>query len=104
MKTQKIINDKKTRRYKAGDVVVMEYEGAGKPCDKAMAMILTPFIVKDGCKPNGDFHTMFAIDLDKEEFLPTGPIANTTCNMARATPKLKAWFFEQILKKYKTNK
>ena len=105
MKTPKIINDKKTRHYKAGDVVLMEYEGAGKPCDRAMAMLLTPFTAKNGCyKSDGDFFTMFAIDLDKEEFIPLGPITNATCNMARATPKLKAWFFEQILKLYKTIK
>ena len=104
METPKIINDKKTRRYKAGDVVFMEYEGDGKPCNRAIAMLLTPFTVKAGYKPDGDFHTIWAIDLDKEEFLPPGPITNATCNMARATPMLKAWFFEQIVKLYKTKK
>lgn len=100
METPEMINNKKTRRYKAGDVVVMEYSGDGKPCDKAMAILLTSFTVKDGYVQDGEFRTMYAIDTNKEQFLPSGPIATrgVECNIAKATPKLKAWFFEQIVK------
>ena len=99
MKTPKIIDDKKTRRYKSGDVVFMEYEGDGRPCDKAMAILITPITTKDNVI-YGTIHTMYAIDTDKEEFLKSGPISNTTCTIAKATPKMKAWFFEQIVKQF----
>ena len=99
METPKIIDDKKTRRYKAGDVVVMEYDGDGKPCNRAMAILITPITTTTkGDVIYGTIHTMYAIDTDKEEFLKSGPISNTTCTIAKATPKLKAWFFEQIVK------
>ena len=99
METPKIIDDKKKRRYKAGDVVVMEYEGDGRPCNKAMAILIAPITTK-GDVIYGTIHTMYAIDTDKEEFLKSGPISSTTCTIAKATPKLKAWLFEQIVKQY----
>ena len=99
METPKIIDDKKTRRYQAGDVVVMKYDGDGRPCDKAMAILITPITTK-GDVIYGAIHTMYAIDTDKEEFLKSGNISSTTCTIAKATPKLKAWFFEQIVKRF----
>lgn len=99
METPKIIDDKKKRRYKAGDVVVMEYDGDGRPCDKAMAILIAPITTK-GDVIYGTIHTMYAIDTDKEEFLKSGHISSITCTIAKATPKLKAWFFEQIVKLY----
>jgi hypothetical protein len=99
METPNIIIDEKTKRYKAGDVVMLEYTGKDKPCKKAMAVLLTPFTVKDAhCV--GDFRTLYAIDTDKERFLKAGPIGpgDVQCKIAKVrSEKLKAWYFGKIL-------
>lgn len=88
---------KSVRRIKAGTVIVMEYQGENKPCDKAMALLLTPIKLEDNKPYTGEFRTMYAIDTDKEQFIPSGPINDVTCRVAVATPRLKAWFYEQIV-------
>lgn len=99
METPNIIIDEKTKRYKAGDVVMLEYTGKDKPCKKAMAVLLTPFTVKDAhCV--GDFRTLYAIDTDKERFLKAGPIGpgDVQCKIAKVrSEKLKTWYFGKIL-------
>ena len=89
---------KTTRRINAGTVIIMEYQGENKPCDKAMALLLTPVTLEDGKPITGEFRTMYAIDTDKEQFIPAGPINNVTCRVYVATPRQKAWYYEQIVK------
>ena len=104
MENPNIKIESKTQRYKAGDVVAMEYTGKNKPCKKAMAVLLTPFTVKDGTHI-GKFSTMYAIDTDKEKFLPSGLIGkgDVQCKIARVTSaRLKTWFFGKILEQCQT--
>lgn len=98
MELPEMIFSKKTKRYYAGDVVAMEYIGEGKPCNKAIAILLTPFTIKDG-HTVAEFGSMYTLDTDTETFLPAGPIGNgkVQCNITKVTGKLKAWYFEKVL-------
>ena len=95
---------KKTMRLKAGDVIMLHFNDENRPCEYAMAQLLTPVTVKEDGTYIGEFHTMHSIDMETEKFLPAGPIPGVNVTLGRATAKLKAWYFEQILKSCKEEK
>jgi len=93
----------KTQRIKAGEVIYMEYQGDNKPCDKALAILLTPVTLKEDSFI-GEFRTLYAFDTDKEKFIPAGPINGVKCKITVVKGKLKAWYYEQVVEMCKGNK
>ena len=96
--------NKKTMRLKAGDVVTLHFNDEDRPCEDAMALLLTPVTVNGDGMYVGKFRTMHTIDVKTEKFLPAGPIKGANITVNRATAKLKAWYFEQILNMCKDEK
>lgn len=87
---------KSVRRFYAGDVIQMEFTSKKKPCDIAMAMLLTPITVTDDCY-TGCISTAWMIDVTNNEILPDGCMTNTTCHAEKVTGRKRAWFFKNIL-------
>jgi hypothetical protein len=55
----------KKKEIKAGNVVLVEYSGENRVCDKAIGILLQPF------RENDKLITMGCIDVDTEEFIDT---------------------------------
>ena len=88
---------RKVRRIAAGEVVLMEYIGDDKPCNKSMCILLNPLKIEDG-KDTGKMQMCYAIDIEKEQYL-RGSIDHVKASIAPVKDKkLKAWYFELILK------
>lgn len=93
---------KKIQRISAGDVIVIQYTGDNKPCDKCICVTLSPITIKEDTYI-GNFHTAFAIDADTEQFIPEGPIRNVQANITKVTDrKLKKWFYNRVVALCKT--
>lgn len=90
-----MIDEKKNRRrISAGQVVVIEYKGENRPCNKCMGILLSP-LKGDG---ENNLKTVFAIDLDKHTFLPAGKLPNggsANVDVVRDR-KVKAMYFERV--------
>ena len=95
---------KTVRRVKAGEVIMLEYMGENKPCERALALLLNPLKLEEG-KDVGAMHTLYCLDLEKEEFLKEGAIAkDVTAKVSVVHGRVKAWFFEQIMKMIENRK
>ena len=87
--------DKKSRRrISAGQVVMIEYLGENRPCHKCIGILLSPL------KGEGEenLRTVFAIDLERNRFLPAGSLpgwgkANVEAVRDRKT---KAIYFQRV--------
>jgi len=90
---------KKVQRIAAGDVIAIMYQSENRPCDKCMAITLTPLTVReDGRLSIGQFYTLCAIDLETEQFITDAPIVNVTANIGKVTDrKTKKWYYERVL-------
>lgn len=86
---------KSVRRFNAGDVIQIEFTGKNKPCDVAMALLITPFMVTDS-HYTGSIKTALELDVAKLKRLPGGCLSNTSCRVEKVTGKMKAWFFEAV--------
>lgn len=93
---------KKFQRISAGDVILIQYMGGNKPCDRCMCITLTPIKIEEGVNISG-FHTAFAIDTDTEQFIREGPINDIKASIAKVTSrKLKEWYYEKVVALCKT--
>ena len=88
--------EKKVQRIAAGNVILIQYTGGNKPCDRCMCVNLAPLTIEDGHISN--FHTAFAVDLDTEQFIREGPINNVEANVSKVTSlRLKNWYYKQVV-------
>lgn len=90
---------KKVQRIAAGDVISIQYKGDNRPCDKCMAITLTPLTITEGGELSiPQFYTMCCIDLDTKQYIRDGAISDVVANIARVTDrKTKKWYFERVV-------
>lgn len=97
---------KKIQRISAGDVIAIKYLGDNKPCDQCMCITFTPMtIAEDGSFFVKELVTMFLFDTDKEVFINDFHFNNLKANVTKVKDKkIKKWYFEQIVRMFKTQK
>ena len=94
----------KRQHIKAGEVIYTEYMGDNKPCNKALALLLTPITVEEG-KDIGEFSTAYMLDVETGDFAPECKINGVTARISRVpSGKLKAAYFEKITEICKRNR
>ena len=91
---------KNIRRFYAGDVIQIELNGKKRPCDIAMALLTTPFVLTDG-QYTGSIATAWGLDTDKNKMLPGGCFTDGPITVEKVTGKKKAWFFRTVNELYR---
>jgi len=96
----KTMEAKKIKEIKAGNVVLLEWQGDSKPCEKSMALLLSP-VMSDNVET---LVTAFGIDLKTGKYVTDKPILGVRANVKVVRGKKKEWYFEQVMKQVKQMK
>lgn len=82
------------QRIEAGEVLEITYKSENKPCDRALALLLSPIDCNSDIR---NFHLLYSMDADTMAFLPTSTHKDMQASIHVATKEQRALYYEKML-------
>lgn len=83
-----------SKHIEAGEVLEITYKSENKPCDRVLALLLSPIDCNSDIR---NFHLLYSMDADTMAFLPTSTNKDMQASIHVATKEQRALYYEKML-------